>query len=182
MIHPTHGSVRSGRGVGNGSRRPSWNGGVILALLGIAFTILWPDRRWIGWTCLGAAIGLALWWVCLEFRGEAIVTFRETHPIWTAALVFLSSGAAATTLWLLMFPINEHQQTLTVSQPATTKSQQANPALPSAREIAVWWLRQFEETQGKKLQESPDHPSVPAPGDGFVQFEKRTLLISSVGG
>jgi hypothetical protein len=40
--------------------------GLIMALIGTAVTILWPTKRWIGWTCLLIALGLVGTWGWLE--------------------------------------------------------------------------------------------------------------------
>jgi hypothetical protein len=42
--------------------------GLILACVGIGFTILWPAVRWIGWIAIIAAIGLIICWVVLELK------------------------------------------------------------------------------------------------------------------
>jgi hypothetical protein len=42
--------------------------GLILALVGIAITILWPTARGIGWIAIAAAVGLGICWGVLEFK------------------------------------------------------------------------------------------------------------------
>jgi hypothetical protein len=42
--------------------------GLILACVGIGFTILWPTARWIGWIAIIAAIGLIICWAVLELK------------------------------------------------------------------------------------------------------------------
>ncbi|MGA8775870.1 MAG: hypothetical protein WB536_15865, partial [Terriglobales bacterium] len=62
--------------------------GVILALLGIAFTYLWPDKKWIGWISLSMAVLLVGTWGWLEFKPQ-LVGFYQDNPIKSTALVFL---------------------------------------------------------------------------------------------
>ena len=42
--------------------------GLIVGLLGIGVTILWPSQRWIGYICLVLALFLACAWGILEIR------------------------------------------------------------------------------------------------------------------
>jgi hypothetical protein len=42
--------------------------GLIVGLVGISAFYLWPDKRWIGWACLLAAVVLVLVWFVLELR------------------------------------------------------------------------------------------------------------------
>lgn len=42
--------------------------GLILALVGLAVTILWPTKRWIGYVSLTGAGILLLWWVGIELH------------------------------------------------------------------------------------------------------------------
>jgi hypothetical protein len=46
--------------------------GILLALIGIAITLLWPTKRWIGWVCLVLAGILGLSWAGLEFRDRRL--------------------------------------------------------------------------------------------------------------
>jgi hypothetical protein len=53
--------------------------GVVLALVGIAIAVLWPTRKWIGWTCLGlAAIVLVLWGINWFRVGEVEPNLQAT--------------------------------------------------------------------------------------------------------
>jgi hypothetical protein len=42
--------------------------GLIMAIFGIAITILWPDKKWVGWTFLAVGILACLGWGWLEFK------------------------------------------------------------------------------------------------------------------
>src|SRR5260370_22773128 len=42
--------------------------GVVMALGGTAITLLWPDKRWIGWLCLSGAGSLLVIWLAFEIR------------------------------------------------------------------------------------------------------------------
>jgi hypothetical protein len=41
---------------------------LIMAFVGLAITILWPTKRWIGWLSLSLAVVLGAVWGWLEFR------------------------------------------------------------------------------------------------------------------
>ncbi|HZW95771.1 MAG TPA: hypothetical protein VFF64_22680 [Candidatus Eremiobacteraceae bacterium] len=73
--------------------------GVILALLGIAFTYLWPDKKWIGWLSLSVAVLLIAMWGWLEFKPQ-FVAFYQSYPIKSTILVFLCGGLLSSGLWL----------------------------------------------------------------------------------
>ena len=45
--------------------------GIILALLGIGITIMWPTKRWIAYLCFVAAIALGLCWGVMAHRAKA---------------------------------------------------------------------------------------------------------------
>lgn len=40
---------------------------LMVTLVGLGITILWPTKRWLGYLSLIAGIGLALWWGRLEY-------------------------------------------------------------------------------------------------------------------
>lgn len=42
--------------------------GLILSFIGLGITILWPTKRWIGWTCVAVAAVLCLAWGGIEWR------------------------------------------------------------------------------------------------------------------
>ena len=42
--------------------------GLIMALFGIAATYLWPDKKWIGWSCLVVAVALVMYWGVTEIK------------------------------------------------------------------------------------------------------------------
>jgi len=58
-------------------------GALIMSLIGIAITILWPTQRWIGWTALGFSACLGVWWLWLEFapKSKADTKSKEAQQI-----------------------------------------------------------------------------------------------------
>jgi hypothetical protein len=42
--------------------------GFIVAFFAIAAFYVWPDKKWIGWSCLLIAAGLVIWWAALEVK------------------------------------------------------------------------------------------------------------------
>jgi hypothetical protein len=79
--------------------------GAILALVALAVTILWPDKKWIGWLALGAALFLLVGWAWLEV-GSELPRLRTTYPLLSAVVVFLVGGCIAVGLWrLAVIPI-----------------------------------------------------------------------------
>jgi hypothetical protein len=75
--------------------------GVILALFGIAATILWPDKKWIGWLSLVCAIGVLGAWVWMEWS-EPIVRFGRNYKIASLLIVFILGGLLASASWLML--------------------------------------------------------------------------------
>ena len=61
--------------------------GLVVALLGIGITILWPEKKWVGWLCLGVAGLLILLWVLAEFRVLLDIIRRYPKPIGATALI-----------------------------------------------------------------------------------------------
>jgi hypothetical protein len=95
--------------------------GVILALLGIAFTYLWPDKKWIGWLSLSVAVLLIAMWGWLEFKLQ-FVAFYQSYPIKSTVLVFLCGGLLSSGLWLWV----------TARTPTEVAPDQTGPARPSS--------------------------------------------------
>jgi hypothetical protein len=58
---------------------------LIMAFVGIAITILWPTKRWIGWASLGLAVVLGVVWAWIEFRPRP-----AKHEVGSAATPDLS--------------------------------------------------------------------------------------------
>jgi hypothetical protein len=82
-----------------GDRLGVW--GLIVALLGIAASILWPDKKWIGWLCLTAAVSLLAMWLWFEFRLQ-IPNFYQKYPTKSTLTVFMVGGVLAASVWLLV--------------------------------------------------------------------------------
>jgi hypothetical protein len=51
--------------------------GLIVGLIGIPAFYLWPDKKWIGWVCLLAAVVLVLVWFVLELRKSEATYTRD---------------------------------------------------------------------------------------------------------
>jgi hypothetical protein len=75
--------------------------GAILTLFALAATILWPDKRWIGWVSLSCATGLLVAWIWLEV-GANLPDFRFRHPALFSAFVFIVGGCLAVSLVRLL--------------------------------------------------------------------------------
>jgi hypothetical protein len=81
--------------------RLGW-GGLILALLGIAVAILWPDKKWIGWLSLCSAGVLLVAWGWMECGG-AVVKFDRNHQTATSyALVAIIGAVLFCGAWFLL--------------------------------------------------------------------------------
>jgi hypothetical protein len=77
--------------------------GVFLALIALAATYLWPDKKWIGWIALFCAVALLVAWGWLEFGAE-LPRLSFTYPIRTGIAVFIVGGCLALALWALVQP------------------------------------------------------------------------------
>jgi hypothetical protein len=64
--------------------------GGVMALAGIAITVLWPDKKWIGWACLMFAAALAIWWLALEIK-----SYPYGQLLTIAAGAVIGGGVAA---------------------------------------------------------------------------------------
>jgi hypothetical protein len=74
--------------------------GLIVALLSIAAFYLWPDKKWIGWLCLGTAIVLGLSWLRIEFQ-KPLLHFSKNYPVLSTLLVGICAGALAGLAWFI---------------------------------------------------------------------------------
>jgi hypothetical protein len=77
--------------------------GVLLALISLAATILWPEKKWIGWLSLSCAVILLVGWAWMEF-GSDLPRLRANYPILSTIGVFLIGGCLAVSLWMLVQP------------------------------------------------------------------------------
>lgn len=75
--------------------------GLIVGLLAIAAFYLWPDKKWIGWLCLIAAVILSLAWVELEFQ-EQLARFYGGSPFGSTLIVSIAGGLFTGVLWWLL--------------------------------------------------------------------------------
>jgi hypothetical protein len=91
--------------------------GLVLGLLAIAAPYLWPDRKWIGWLSLSAAIVLTVMWGWLEIRPRASA-FYLTHPVKSTFAVFMLGGILAVGVWLLVMRGNIESKRVAPVPPA----------------------------------------------------------------
>jgi hypothetical protein len=77
---------------------------VFLGLLAIAIPILWPDKKWVGWLCLGMAGAFLVYWLFLEIKSwDAIYDLYQKAPVKSTLIVFVGAGLLASALWVLLF-------------------------------------------------------------------------------
>ncbi len=74
--------------------------GLVMALIGIAVAILWPDNKWIGWISFSAALILAVAWAWMEGRPYATAWYRSS-PIVSTIIVFFCGGLLAGGAWVV---------------------------------------------------------------------------------
>jgi hypothetical protein len=72
---------------------------LIVTLLSIAAVYLLPEKKWIGWLGLIAAVILILAWLRFEFQA-ALFNFAENFPVRSSLAVGLCFGALAGFAWL----------------------------------------------------------------------------------
>jgi hypothetical protein len=77
--------------------------GFVLALISLAATILWPDKKWIGWFSLSCAVALLVVWGWVEF-GASIPKLRDQYPILSIVGIFIIGGCISVSLWMLVRP------------------------------------------------------------------------------
>jgi hypothetical protein len=103
--------------------------GAILTLFALAATILWPDKRWIGWLSLSCAAGLLVLWIRLEV-GVDLPDFRFRHPVLFSVFVFIVSGCLAVSL-LRLLPIKSTQRDLPQREEKASTTEVKPLATPS---------------------------------------------------
>ena len=68
-----------------------------MALVGIAITILWPDKRWIGWVCFGLASILVIGWLSFELKRWLGDTWASLGLAITIGAII--GGAVSVAIW-----------------------------------------------------------------------------------
>jgi hypothetical protein len=102
--------------------------GLIMALIGIAVPILWPDKKIIGWICLTAALNLLAWWLWIESRSQ-IPDFYQRSPLKSTLAVFLIGGVLAASAWLLIMQGKSVAATPTAPDNHKTTTERMAPKL-----------------------------------------------------
>ena len=101
--------------------------GAILALTALAVTILWPDKKWIGWIALGFAMVLLLGWGWVEI-GSELPRLRSRYPIISTITIFIIGGCLAAALWRLVpLATGQIQKTQPPNEVASDKSDNIIP-------------------------------------------------------
>jgi len=99
--------------------------GLIVGLFAIAAFYLWPDKKWIGWLCLSAALSLGVIWLWRELQPQ-IPNFYRNYPVRSTFIVFICGGFLAIVVWLLVM-----KETLAPHElPANPATIEAPPSSP----------------------------------------------------
>jgi len=101
--------------------------GVVLALIALAATYLWPDKKWIGWVALFCAVALLFTWGWLEL-GTELPRLRLQYPIKSTIVVFIVGGCLAVALWMLLQSTHKDQTKGFPVESPTTKPNLPVPA------------------------------------------------------
>jgi hypothetical protein len=59
--------------------------GLIVCLIGIGITILWPTQKWLGWLCIGVAALLIIGWAALAIKGHRTTPVESTSSLGSQA-------------------------------------------------------------------------------------------------
>ena len=101
-------------------------GGLVVALIGIAVVYLWPDKKWIGWLSLLAAVFLVAMWAWLEFRIQ-IFSFYQNYPVKSTLAIFMCGGILSVSIWLSLV----HKPPSTKNPPSSSPPhEQPHPQKP----------------------------------------------------
>jgi hypothetical protein len=79
-------------------RDPTFVITIVLALFGLAATILWPDQKWIGYACLVLIAVVLFLWV-REDLGATFVQYNRDFPRASRIVVFLFGGLLSVLAW-----------------------------------------------------------------------------------
>lgn len=110
--------------------------GAILTLFGIAASILWPDKKWLGWASLVAAVILLGTWAWLETKSQFPVMY-EKHPIKTLCAVFIGGGLLSV-LFVLLLDGTPKRQQVESSEDAEKSQHTVKLVPPSAGWMPEW--------------------------------------------
>jgi hypothetical protein len=83
--------------------------GIVLALIALAASYLWPDKKWIGWISLFSAVALLIVWGWLEI-GAKLPRLRTQYPTTSAVIAFVVGGCLLVALWQMLGLANPTQK------------------------------------------------------------------------
>ena len=97
--------------------------GLLVAVIGVGLVYLWPDKRWIGWVCVGIAALLATSWGTLELKQKL---GDSSASLWLSiALGGIFGALAAALIWQSAKP--QEQKSPPIAQ--TPKPEEKPPSL-----------------------------------------------------
>ena len=94
-------------------------GGLIMAFLGIALPLLFPDKKWIGWICLAAGAVLGLIWITREIPSGKPWSFSVVIASGAFLGVIAASIIYASLPSVPPVPHSEHAATTPLGQSET---------------------------------------------------------------
>jgi hypothetical protein len=98
--------------------------GLVMALVAIAVSILWPSKKWIGWLSLSVAVILMLSWGWTEGKSYALGWYRS-DPIISTFVIFLCGGLLVSGTWVMLLKESTPERVNGTSPPPSP------PATPS---------------------------------------------------
>jgi hypothetical protein len=103
--------------------------GVVLALVGIAIAVLWPDKKVLGWIALASALGLMILWAYLEMWGPLLRLYARA-PWRASAIVGAIAGVAVASLFWLFAGM--------LKPPAAVNDHRSDAAGPNSGADRAW--------------------------------------------
>ena len=140
--------------------------GLIVALLGLAATYLWPQTKWIGWSCLGLGVAIIGVWIFLEIKNRrdtcvATASSDVVARLYATGWVQLGTTEVPVSFqelfyeWRLTIKSKEeHAVTLEINNLALNDRMEVLPADSLVSELKPRWMSGFNEPK-----RSPDYYS-----------------------
>jgi hypothetical protein len=153
--------------------------GLLMALIGVAVAYLWPDKKWIGWTCCCLAGLLIIGWSTLEIRSYLKAS---QFSMWlSVGIGAILGGVLAAIIWLFGIT-NKDALTVTPTLFATA----TNAEYPIGTVIGnISWSRRFGDCRISIVNESGVdfaelditlHPDEPVAAIGQVTTVSNVVL------